>query len=45
VVYALPITLLGLFNLQMKALQSFETLGTIYPVENHDTPEDQRLLK
>jgi len=28
----------------MKALQSFETLETIYPVSKYDTPEDLNLL-
>jgi hypothetical protein len=28
----------------MKALQSFETLETIYPVSKDDTPEDLNLL-
>lgn len=39
VVSAYPITLL-----QMKELQCFGTLGTIYPVAKHDTPDDLNLL-
>jgi len=39
-----PSLSLDFLNLQTKALQSFETLETIYPVAKHDTPEDLNLL-
>lgn len=39
-----PSLSLDILNLQMKALQSFETLETIYPVSKHDTAEGLNLL-